>query len=225
MKHLNLTEPLYDYLLDVSLREHPVLTALRHKTADMPLAIMQVAPEQAQFMQFLLRMLNAKQVLELGTYTGYSTLALALALPDDGRVTTCDINSEWTDVAKPFWEEAGVDGKIKLKMGPALETLEAMLNANHPPQFDFIFIDADKTNYVAYYEIALKLIHPQGIIAIDNVLWEGEVINPENTRGQTRVIRELNQKIKQDTRVDISLLPIADGLCLVRPKAPDRSPP
>ncbi len=219
MRHFTpLTEPLHQYLLDVSLREHPVLAALREKTAELPLGIMQVAPEQAQFMQLLLRILNAKKVLELGTFTGYSALAMALALPDDGHIITCDINTEWTNQAKPFWEKAKQAHKIELKLGKALDTLDTLLEENLAGSFDFIFIDADKANYVAYYELAFKLITSTGLIAIDNMLWDGEVLNPENTRAQTREIRKLNAHIKEDTRVDISLLPHSDGLFLVRKK-------
>ena len=214
MKHLNLTEPLYDYLLDVSLREAPTLKALREKTAELPLSVMQVAPEQAQFMQFLLQTIHAKKVLELGTFTGYSALAMALALPNDGEIFTCDINTEWTDIAKSFWNAAGQAHKIKLHLGPAQETL-AQFIASHQT-FDFIFIDADKTNYPIYYEQALALLHPNGILAIDNALFHGKVIDPEDTSAQTNAIQALNLKIKSDKRVNISLLPIADGLFLIR---------
>ena len=218
MKHLNLTPALYDYMIDVSLREHPALQGLREETAKMPLAIMQVAPEQAQFMQMLICILRAKNVLELGTFTGYSALAMALVLPDDGHLITCDISTEWTDKAHPFWQQAGQDKKIELRLGRANDTLDNLLADGFAQSFDFIFIDADKTNYLNYYEKALQLISPHGLIAIDNVFWEGEVVNSENADAQTREIRKLNALIKQDDRVDISLLAIADGLFLVRLK-------
>lgn len=216
MKQLQMNQALYEYLLDISLREHPVLNALRLETAKLPLAPMQVAPEQAQFMQFLLQLLQAKKVLELGTFTGYSTLAMALALPEDGEVITCDINREWTDTAEDFWKKAGVDNKIQLRIAPALSSLKNLLDEGYRQQFDFIFIDADKTNYFNYYELALELISPKGIIAVDNVFWDGQVIDKEDNNAQTREIRRLNEHIKQDERVDVSLLAIADGLFLVR---------
>ena len=218
MKHLSLTPELYDYMLDVSLQEHPTLKALRDDTAKMRLAVMQIAPEQAQFMQFLIRLINAKKVLELGTFTGYSALAMALALPDDGQLITCDINSEWTKDAPLFWQQAKQEKKIDLRLAPALETLNQLLHQGHAHSFDFIFIDADKTNYVNYYELALQLLNPSGLIAIDNVLWEGKVIDPQEVRGQTREIRKLNALIKQDSRVHTSMLPIADGLFLIQLK-------
>ncbi len=218
MKHLNLTPDLYQYMLDVSLHEHPVLEALRQKTSSHPLAIMQVAPEQAQFMQLLIRLLQAKRVLELGTFTGYSALAMALALPEEGRLITCDTNIEWTKVAHPFWQEAGQDSKIELRLAPALVTLHQLIEDGLSHTFDFIFIDADKTNYLNYYELALELVSPNGMIAIDNIFWEGKVIDPTDVGAQVREIRQLNQVIKNDSRVWSSLLPIADGLFLVKPR-------
>ncbi|MDI9818532.1 MULTISPECIES: class I SAM-dependent methyltransferase [unclassified Legionella] len=219
MKHLNLTSELYDYMLDISLRENPVLQALREETSSMPLAKMQIAPEQAQFMQFLIRMIGAKKVLELGTFTGYSALAMAMALPEDGQLITCDINAEWTSKAHPFWREAKQEKKIQLRLAPALTSLQDLLAEGYEHSFDFIFIDADKTNYLNYYELALQLINPKGVIAIDNIFWEGKVIDEQEIGGQIREIRRLNEFIKKDHRVDVSLLAIADGLFLVRPRS------
>ncbi len=216
MKHLQMTHALSDYMRDISLREHPVLVKLREKTAEIPIGHMQIAPEEGQFLQFLVRMLNAKKVLELGTFTGYSALAMALALPQDGRLITCDRNEHWTKDARNYWQEANVDEKIDLVLAPAFETLTKLLQEGHQASFDFIFIDADKTNYVAYYEHALQLIKPTGLIAIDNIFWEGDVINPLNHDAQTREIRALNTLIKTDARVHTTLLPIGDGLFLIQ---------
>lgn len=218
MKQVPLTPELYDYLLKISLREHPQLQALREATLELALAPMQVAPEQAQFMQMLIRLTRAKKVLELGTFTGYSALAMALALPPDGQLITCDINREWTKNAPSFWQAAQQAHKIDLRMGPALGTLKKLLDEGMAKSFDFIFIDADKTNYMAYYEMALQLMTDEGLLAIDNIFWEGKVIDASVTNAQTREIRRLNQHIQQDTRVDVSLLPIADGLFLVQKK-------
>lgn len=217
MKHLQITNTLYDYMLDISLREHKTLRALREETAKLPLALMQVAPEQAQFLQLMVRLLGARKILEIGTFTGYSALAMALALPEDGQLITCDINTQWTDMAHPYWQKAGVADKIDLRISPALKTLNTLLNEGHQHTFDFIFIDADKTNYVEYYELSLQLIKPRGLIAIDNIFWAGDVINPLDTGAQTREIRKLNAHIKADDRVYTSLLAIADGLFLIHP--------
>lgn len=214
-----MTDDLYEYMLSISLREHPSLAALRQTTEDLPLADMQVPPEEAQFLQWLIRLTNAKKVLELGTFLGYSALAMALALPDDGHLITCDINPEWTKYAYPFWKQAGQEKKIDLRLAPAIETMNALINDGYKDQFDFIFIDADKTNYMAYYELALHLISPQGIIAIDNIFWDAKVIEPPGFGfdAQTREIRRLNEHIRKDERVDVSLVSIGDGLFLIRP--------
>jgi predicted O-methyltransferase YrrM len=216
MKHLNLTEALYEYMLDISLREDPILKTLREETAKMPLAQMQVAPEQAQFMQFLIRLIGARKVLELGTFTGYSALAMALALPEDGQLITCDINAEWTSKAESYWRMAKQEKKIHLRLAPALDSLHELLQEGYKHSFDFIFIDADKTNYLNYYELSLQLLSPRGLIAIDNIFWDSKVIDENETDKQTNEIRRLNAFIKQDNRVDISLLAIADGLFLLK---------
>lgn len=217
MKQTLLTPKLYDYMIDKSVREHPVLAKLRQSTGQMELAAMQIAPEQAQFMQMLLRLIHAKDVLELGTFTGYSALAMSLALPHEGKLTTCDVSATWTKDAFSYWQEAQQAHKIELRLGPALETLYTLLNDKGEQLFDFIFIDADKTNYINYYELALKLIRPHGLIAIDNVFWDGRVVDDTDTSAQTREIKKLNDLIKKDTRVHVSLVPIADGLFLIQP--------
>lgn len=216
MKGTSVTPELYQYMLDISLREHPVLTELRDKTAHLPLAHMQISPDQAQFMQFLIRLIGAKSILELGTYTGYSALAMALALPTDGRLITCDINNANASKAPAFWEKANQEKKIQLRIQPGLNCLKELIEEGYQHSFDFIFIDADKTNYLNYYELSLSLLSPKGILAIDNIFWNGKVIDREDSRSQTRCIRELNQLIKQDQRIDLSLLTIADGLFLIR---------
>ena len=218
MKQTILTPQLHEYMQDVSLREHPVLKALREETSKMALAGMQVSPEEAQFLQLLIKMTGAKKILELGTFTGYSALAMALAMPEEGKLITCDINAEWTKNAPYFWQQADMLHKIDLKLGPALDTLSQWINKGETQQFDFIFIDADKTNYLNYYELALQLIKPNGLIAIDNIFWDGKVVDASDKGAQTREIKRLNEVIKNDNRVDISLLAIADGLFLIRPK-------
>jgi predicted O-methyltransferase YrrM len=218
MKHTHLTSALYDYMLDISVREHEILKALREDTSHMVLAHMQAPPEQVQFFQFLLKLMQAKNVLELGTFTGYTTLALALALPDEGKVITCDINSEWTQKAYKFWSAAKQDHKITLRLAPALETMENLLKEGYQNQLDFIFIDADKTNYTSYYELSLQLIKDTGVVAIDNVFWGGKVIDKKEAASQTKAICQLNEAIRADMRVDISLLPIVDGIFLIKPR-------
>ncbi|MBS9392647.1 MAG: SAM-dependent methyltransferase [Dolichospermum sp. LBC05a] len=211
---LGLEQNLYDYLLSVSLREPIVLTQLRQETAQMPRSIMQISPEQGQFMALLIKLIGAKKTLEVGVFTGYSSLVVALALPADGKIVACDVSEEYTSVARRYWQEAGVADKIDLHIAPALETLDKLLTAGEAGTFDFAFIDADKSNYDNYYEQCLELIRPGGLIAIDNVLWSGKVADTEIQDNQTNKIRALNRKLHEDSRITLSLVPIADGLTL-----------
>ncbi|MBO6835019.1 MAG: class I SAM-dependent methyltransferase [Alphaproteobacteria bacterium] len=216
-KTLNLDSTLYDYLISQSLRETPIQSRLREETAALggP-AGMQVSPEQGQFLAFLASLIGAKRVVEVGTFTGYSALSVALAVPADGRITCCDVSAEWTAIAQRYWEQAGVAGKIELRLAPALETLDALVSEEGVDKVDMAFIDADKENYDSYYESCLTLVRPGGLIAIDNVLWGGAVADPANKSADTEAIRALNAKLKEDRRVDLSLLPIGDGLTLCR---------
>jgi predicted O-methyltransferase YrrM len=215
---INLDDQLYTYLTAVSLREPPVLQQLRTHNSEYPQGHMQVSPEQGQFMGLLLKLMGAKRVLEVGVFTGYSSLAMALALPVDGSIVACDISAEATDVARRYWQEAGVSSKIDLRIAPALETLDDLIQQGHSNSFDLAFIDADKGNYPNYYERCLQLVRPGGVIALDNVLWYGRVADPQVTDHRTTIIRQLNQQIYEDDRVELSLLPIGDGLTLVRKK-------
>lgn len=213
---LGLDEPLDRYLQQVGVREPAVLQQLREATAMQELSVMRSSAEQGQLMAMLIRLTGAKRILEIGTYTGYATLWMAQAIEADGEILTCDISTTWTDVARRFWEKAGVSDRIRLQLAPALETLNKLLTDHHAGSFDFIFIDADKVNYPAYYEHSLQLIKAGGLIAIDNTLWGGEVINPDNQEPSTCAIRELNERLHKDSRVEIAMLPMADGLTLVR---------
>ena len=215
-KTLCITEKLYEYMLSVSLREPDVLRELRLETASDEHANMQISPEQGQFMALLVKLLGAKKTLDIGVYTGYSSLCIALSLPKDGRVIASDLNREWTDTAKRYWLRAGVTDKIELRLAPAQKTLEDLLAKKEAASFDFAFIDADKINYDMYYEYCLELIRPGGLIAIDNVLWDGAVADDAADDADTTAIRTLNHKIHTDPRVEISLVPIADGLTLAR---------
>ncbi|MFN7097144.1 MAG: class I SAM-dependent methyltransferase [Gammaproteobacteria bacterium] len=209
-----LTPEIYQYYQTHTLRPHQVLDALRQETLRMPMAEAQICPEQGAFMQMLVKMLGARKVIELGVFTGYSALSVALALPEDGKLIACDINAEWTNIAQRYWQEAGVAHKIDLRLAPAMETLQRLLDAGEANTFDFIFIDADKENYLNYYEAALKLIRVGGVIAIDNVLWYGQVVDSGNNAPSTQAIRQINSHILTDQRVDLSMLPIGDGLTL-----------
>jgi caffeoyl-CoA O-methyltransferase len=215
-KTLNVDAKLYDYLLAVSVREPRVLAQLREETARLPNAGMQISPEQGALMQLLVETLGARRCLEVGVFTGYSSTAVALSLPADGRLIACDVSVEFTDVARRYWRLAGVEERIDLRLGPALDTLDALLASGHAATFDFAFIDADKDNYFNYYERCLELLRPGGLLAVDNVLWGGAVVDPADDRASTRAIRALNDIIRADARVTISLVPIGDGLFLVR---------
>ncbi len=213
---LSLTPDVHRYMLDHSLRESAILARLRSVTATMPGAQMQIAPEQGQFLQLLVRTLGARRCIEVGTFTGYSSLAVALALPGDGRLVACDVSHEWTQVARQFWREAGVDSRIDLRLQPALVTLGQLLADGHAGAFDFAFIDADKPNYCAYYERVLALLRPGGLICVDNVLWDGAVADPSVNDANTQALRAFNDLVHRDERVDLSMIPIGDGLTVLR---------
>ncbi len=213
-KPLELNDRLVAYLRSVSLREPRILTELRQETSRHPMSSMQISPEQGQFMALLVQLMGARKTLEIGVFTGYSAMVVALALPPDGQVVACDVSEEFTTIARRYWEKAGVSNKIDLRLAPALETLDQMLANGQANTFDFAFIDADKSNYDNYYERALQLIRPGGLIAIDNVLWSGAVADPQIQDTRTNAIRALNQKLHEDERVALSLIPIADGLTL-----------
>jgi caffeoyl-CoA O-methyltransferase len=213
---LPLDDPLYDYLLAVSVREHPTQVALREATRDRPGAEMQISPEQGQLFALLLRLIGARRAIEIGVFTGYSALTTALALPEGGRLLACDISDADTRLGQPYWESAGVSKKIEFVVAPAAETLLARLAAGEAGAYDFAFIDADKTGYDTYYELCLQLLRPGGLIAIDNVLWSGRVARPADGDADTAALQALNLKLHHDERVDISVLPIGDGLTLAR---------
>jgi caffeoyl-CoA O-methyltransferase len=213
-KTLGLDNQLYDYLLSASLRESEILQQLREETARLPNAVMQIAPEQGQFMALLVQLLGATKTLEVGVFTGYSSLCVALALPPNGKIVACDVSEEYTTVARRYWEAAGVTDKIDLRLAPALETLDELLASGQAETFDFAFIDADKRNYEGYYERSLQLIRPGGLIAIDNVLWSGRVADSQVHDNSTEAIRAFNKTLHHDERVTLSLVPIADGLTL-----------
>lgn len=215
-KTLPLDDRLYEYLLSVSLREAPLLKQLREETDKLEAAAMQISADQGQFMALLLKLINARRVIEIGTFTGYSALVMAQALPDDGKIVCCDTSKEWTDIAMRYWVEAGVDRKIDLRLAPVLETFDALITAGQEDTFDFAFIDADKVNMSNYYERCLLLMRPGGLIAIDNVLWGGDVIDSANHKEDTVAIREFNEQLISDQRIDLSLVPIGDGLTLAR---------
>jgi predicted O-methyltransferase YrrM len=213
---LSLTDSLYDYIVAHSVREPPLLARLREVTAALPDSNMQISPEQGQFLALLVKLIGARRCIEVGTYTGYSSLAVALALPADGRLVACDINSTTTAIARQFWREAGVESRIELRLQSALKSLDELLAAGGAGLFDFAFIDADKTSYQAYYEKLLVLMRAGGLIAVDNTLWSGRVADPIDMDADTAALRVFNDHVHGDERVDLSLIPVGDGLTLLR---------
>ncbi len=213
---LGLDDRLYDYYLRVSLREADVLRRLREETAALPEGQMQIAPEQGQFMALLVELIGAQRTIEVGVFTGYSSLAVALALAADGHIVACDVSEAWTAIARRYWDEAGVAHKIELRLAPAIETLDSLIAAGEAGAYDFAFIDAEKTEYADYYERVLELVRPGGLVAIDNVLWGGRVADPDTNDDDTNAIRGFNDMLKGDERVTLSMVPIADGLTLAR---------
>ena len=197
-------------------RETKVQRKLRDETQKMPMHQMQISPDEGAFLAMLVRITNARNVLEVGTFTGYSALAMALALPEGGKIVCCDVSKEWTDIAKGYWREAGVENKIDLRIAPAQETLDAMIKEGKKDIFDLAFIDADKAGYDGYYEACLKLVRAGGVIAFDNMLWGGAVADENEKEASTKALRALNLKLRDDKRVDISLVTVADGVMLAR---------
>jgi len=212
---LQITRQLYDYILKFGFRDDALLQELRAETAKQPASQMQISPEQGQFMALLTRLTGARRALEIGTFTGYSSISVARALPADGKLICFDVSKEYTDIARRYWAKAGLDGKIELRLGPAVETLKELAKTE-AGTFDLAFIDANKTDYRNYYEVVLTLLRPGGAVLIDNVLWGGDVADPKNKEEETVILRDLNSFIAGDTRVDFVLLPIADGLTIAR---------
>lgn len=212
---LSIDDRLYDYLCDVAINEPELLTRLREETAQLEFSVMQISPEQGQFMSLLIKLMGAKNAIEIGTFTGYSSICVASAMPEDGNLICCDISPQWTAIAEKYWALAKLDNKIELYTQPAEQTLQMLLDNGAEKTFDFVFIDADKQNYILYYEMAFDLLRRGGLIAVDNTLWSGAVADPENTEPGTRAIRRFNEMIKQDNRVSSSLLTIGDGLTLI----------
>jgi len=205
-------EKVRKYLLDHSLREPPAAAELRAATAKRPYAGMQISPEQGQFMALLVQAIGARSAIEIGTFTGYSALWVALALPADGKLVCCDVSAEWTAIGKPYWKKAGAAGKIDLRIAPAMETLDRLLAGGEAGAYDFAFIDADKTGYDGYYERCLRLLRPGGLIGIDNVLWGGDVADPKKRSADTLALRALNKKLHHDERVALSKIENKDGI-------------
>jgi caffeoyl-CoA O-methyltransferase len=218
LKNLVIDEPIHDYLIAHSLREPDVLLRLREENRHHPLQDMPISPEQGQFLQLLTRAMGFRRTIEIGVFTGYSSLSVALAMPPEGRVIACDVSDEWTSTARRYWRDAGVAHKIDLRLGPALETLNGLIRTGESGKFDFVFIDADKPNYLNYYERALALVRPGGMIGIDNTLWYGKVADAGQQDSDTNAIRALNERVHEDRRVYLSMIPMSDGLTLLLKK-------
>lgn len=212
---LSIDDRTYDYLCDVSINESKLLYQLREETAQLEYSVMQISPEQGQFMSLLIKLMGVKRAIEIGTFTGYSSICVATAMPEDGKLICCDISPQWTSIAEKYWALAKLEEKIDLYTQPAQQTLQMLLDDGAENSFDFIFIDADKQNYITYYEMALRLLRKGGIIAVDNTLWSGAVADPDNIEPGTRAIRRFNDMVKEDKRVSTSLLTIGDGLTLI----------
>jgi len=217
-RHFSFDQATYQYLVNTSVRETDVARRLREETQQLPMAQMQIGPDQGQFLQLLVQLINARRTLEVGVFTGYSSLWVATGLPEDGEIIACDVSEEYTSVARRYWREAGIDHKIDLRLRPAVETLDELLANGQAGSFDFAFIDADKTNYDNYYERLLKLIRPGGLIAIDNTIWSGRVADPNESDKDTVALRKLNEKLYRDERVALSMLSVGDGLTLAMRK-------
>lgn len=218
-KTYQLPEDVHAYLMKTTVRETDAQRRLREETRGLPMAGMQISPEQGQLMRLLIEMMGARLAIEVGTFTGYSALCVAMALPVGGRLVCCDVSEEWTAIGRRYWREAGVEEKIELRIGEAAETLAQLLREGGAGRFDFFFIDADKAAYDTYYELGLQLLRPGGLIAVDNALWQGRVADPRETDGETAALRALNAKAGRDPRVTASLVPIGDGLLLARKRA------
>lgn len=219
VRTIALDDRLYEYLLAHGVRESPLLARLRQETRGLPMARMQISPEQGQFMALLVRLTGARRCLEIGTFTGYSALCCAEALPEDGRLVALDVSEEWTAIARRYWREAGLAGRIELRLGPASGSLRAMLAAGQAGTFDFAFVDADKPGYADYYERCLELLRPGGLVLFDNVLWSGRVADPADADPDTVALRQLNAALAGDPRIDLAMLPVGDGLTLARKRA------
>ena len=215
-KTIGLSDELAAYVVEVGTREPAVLARLREETAALPQHAMQIAPEQGAFLALLVELIGARRCIEVGTFTGYSSTAVALALPEDGQIVCCDVSEEWTSIARKYWSEAGIADKVDLRLGPAADTLDELLASGAEGTFDFAFIDADKTGYDGYYERLLRLVRPGGLIALDNTLWSGKVLDRDADDKDTRALQALNSKLAEDERVTLCLLPVADGVTLAR---------